>query len=127
VLDTARRLYAAFAARDVAGLLAELHPEFVGVVSAGMPLRVGGRYDGPRTMVDQVWVPVFLAYDVTPEADELLACADGRVVAVGAYRGRVRDTGTPMSAAFAHVLTFRDGKISQLVQITDTASWPATG
>lgn len=123
-LAAAHRLYAGFAARDSDAVLAELHPDFVGRVSAGMPLGVGGRHDGPPAMLREVWAPVFLAYDVVPEADELLACDDGRVVAVGAYRGTARGTGAPVDAAFAHLLRFRDGRISELVQITDTASWP---
>lgn len=124
-LSVARRFYAGFAARDGAAILAELHPEFVGQVSAGMPLAVGGRHDGPQTMLREVWSPVAVAYDVAPEADELLVCAADRMVALGAYRGRVRRTGAAVDTAFAHVLRFRDGKISELVQITDTASWPA--
>ena len=123
-LAAARDLYAAFAARDAVALLDVLHPEFVGYASAGMPLRVGGRHDGPKAMLAEVWGPVFAAYDAVPEADELLVCDDGRVVAVGAYRGTERGTGAAMEATFAHLLRFRNGKISELVQITDTASWP---
>jgi ketosteroid isomerase-like protein len=124
-LAAARDLYAAFAARDAVALLDLLHPDFVGHASAGMPLRVGGRHDGPDAMLAEVWGPVFAVYDVAPEADELLVCDDGRVVAVGAYRGAERGTGATVDAAFAHLLRFRDGKVSELVQITDTASWPA--
>jgi ketosteroid isomerase-like protein len=123
-LLAARRLYDAFARRDPVALLAELHPEFVGRVSAGMPLSVGGRHEGPDAMLHEVWVPVAFAYDVAPEPAELLECGADRLVAVGAYRGRARDSGEDIDAAFAHVLRFRDGKVSELVQITDTASWP---
>jgi len=121
----ARRLYDAFAARDAGALLAALHPSFGGVVSAGMPLGVGGRHEGPEAMLAEVWSPVFSVYDVVPEADELLSSGSERVVAVGAYRGTVRATGAPMDAAFAHVLRIDGGRVRELVQITDTASWPA--
>jgi hypothetical protein len=46
-LETARRLYEAFAAKDVGALLALLAPQFHGVVSEGMPDGLGGSYDGP--------------------------------------------------------------------------------
>jgi ketosteroid isomerase-like protein len=121
--EVSKRLYAAFADHDGAGLVSVLHPEFVGVVSAGMPLGVGGRHYGPQAMLTEVWGPVFSNYDVAPVADEYLHTDADRVVAVGAYRGTLRATGAPVNAAFAHVLRIDDGKIRELVQITDTASW----
>lgn len=123
-IEVARRLYDALAARDGAALLSLLHSSFVGVVSAGMPLGVGGRHEGPDAMLAEVWAPVLSAYDVAPSPDELIAAGLERVVAIGAYRGIERATGTPMNAAFAHVLHIDDGRVRELVQITDTASWP---
>jgi ketosteroid isomerase-like protein len=122
--EVAQRLYDAFAARDAAALLSVLHPSFVGVVSAGMPLGVGGRHDGPEAMLAEVWGPVSSAYDVVPVADELLSSEPDRVTAVGAYRGTARSTGTLVNAAFAHVLRIESARVRELVQITDTASWP---
>lgn len=126
-LAAARRLYAAFAARDPRAILESLHPAFVGEVSAGMPLGLGGTYEGPEAMLSQVWGPVARVYDLTPELGELLACGTDRVVAVGTYRGALRDSGAPVDAAFAHVLTMRESRVARLVQITDTARWPAPG
>lgn len=111
--EVARRLYDAFAARDADALLSVLHPSFVGLVSAGMPLGVGGRHDGPELMLAEVWAPVFSAYDVVPAADELLPTGPDRVVAVGAYRGTARATGAPVNAAFAHVLRIEDGRVRE--------------
>lgn len=119
----AQRLYDAFAARDPQAILDALTDDFVGIVSDGMPLGVGGRHEGARTMLGDVWGPVFANYDMHVEADELLPSGDDRVTAVGAYRGTVRATGEPVAAAFAHILTIRDGRISELRQITDTVRW----
>lgn len=125
-LDLARRLYDGFLAHDAPAILGLLQPDFEGRVSAGMPLGVGGRYDSAEAMMREVWVPVFSAYDVRVEADELLDCGE-RVVAVGGYRGSERKSGESFDASFAHVLTIGDGLIAALHQITDTASWPAVG
>lgn len=125
-LDLSRRLYEGFLAHDAAAILGLLQPDFVGDVSAGMPLGVGGRYESAEAMMSEVWVPVFSAYDVRVEADELLECGE-RVVAIGGYRGTARSGGISFDAAFAHVLTIRDGLIGALHQITDTASWPVVG
>ena len=123
-LDLARRLYAGFVAHDPQAIRGVLHDDFTGYVSAGMPLGVGGRHEGPDAMLRDVWARVVMTYDVRVEADELLPSGD-TVVAVGGYRGVERTTQRPFDAAFAHILTFRDGLIDGLTQITDTASWPA--
>lgn len=125
-LDLAHRLYDGFQAHDAPAILGLLRPDFVGTVSAGMPLGVGGRHESAEAMMRDVWIPVFSAYDVRVEADELLDCGE-RVVAVGGYRGSVREGGEEFDASFAHVLTVGDGLISALQQITDTASWPPVG
>jgi ketosteroid isomerase-like protein len=124
-LAPAHRLYAAFAARDAGALLAALHPEFVGTVSAGMPLDAGGRHDGPDAMLADVWGRVFGAYDVRVEPDAFLATDDDHVVVLGHYRGTGRSTGAPLDARFAHVLALRDDRVAALEQITDTARWHA--
>jgi uncharacterized protein len=123
-LDVARRLYDSFLAHDAEAILTQLHPQFEGIVSAGMPLGVGGIHRGPERMMADVWVPIFGAYDVRVEADELLPTGDAAVLAVGGYRGRERAAGRSFDAAFAHLLGFRDGLVGSLRQITDTASWP---
>src|SRR5258707_15591004 len=118
------QLYDAFASRDAPRLRAALHPEFVGHVSAGMPLGVGGTHTGPDQMLADVWIPVAVAYDVSPIPDDLFVVGPDCIVAVGGYRGTVRGTGAAVDAAFAHVLRLRDGLVKELRQITDTASWP---
>jgi ketosteroid isomerase-like protein len=124
-LEPARRLYAAFAARDAGAIHAALHPDFTGTVSAGMPLGTGGRHDGPDAMLADVWGPVFGAYDVHVEPDAFLTTGDERVVVLGHYRGAGRAGGAPLEARFAHVLALRDDRIASLEQITDTARWHA--
>jgi uncharacterized protein len=119
----AQRLYDALAARDPAAILDALHEDFVGAVSAGMPLGVGGRHDGRRAMLERVWGKVFAHYEISVEPEELLVSGDDRVTAVGRYRGVERATGRPVDAVFAHVLTVRDGRVAELKQVTDTRSW----
>jgi uncharacterized protein len=120
---TARRLYEAFAARDLGALRDALADDFVGHVSDGMPLGVGGEHSGPEAMIRDVWGKVFGTYEVHVDAERFYPSGDDHVVAVGHYRGTVRASGQPIEAAFAHVLTIRDGRIAHLHQITDTGSW----
>jgi uncharacterized protein len=73
-------------------------------------------------MLDKVWVPVHRTSGAMPYPADLLAVDDGRVVAIGEYRGRT-PAGEPFAATFAHVFRFTDGRIVELRQITDTRSW----
>jgi 2-(1,2-epoxy-1,2-dihydrophenyl)acetyl-CoA isomerase len=119
----ARRLYDAFAAHDGEALLAAMTEDFVGTVSAGMPLGVGGRHEGRDAMLRDCWAQVFINYDMSVQADRYIVCSPEEVVVLGSYRGTVRATGAPVDARFAHILTLRDGHVAALEQITDTRSW----
>lgn len=124
---TAQRLYSAFAAHDGPALLAALTEDFVGEVSHGMPLGVGGRHEGRDAMLRDCWAPIFMAYDIAVEADEYRQTGPDDVIALGSYRGHPRAGGPPFSARFAHVLHLRDGRVARLEQITDTGSWTPSG
>lgn len=122
-LPAARRLYDAFAAHDAPGILDALSEGFVGDVSEGMPLDVGGVHIGREAMLREVWGPVFGAYEIRVELDELLPSGPDHVIALGHYRGSDRHDGAAVDARFAHVLTVADDRITALRQITDTNRW----
>jgi len=119
----ARRLYDAMAARDPHAILDAMQEDFVGQVSEGMPLAVGGRHEGREEMVRDVWARIFGAYEMDVDVERYLPAGDDEVVALGHYRGSERATGRRFEAGFAHVLTVRDGRIASLHQITDTRVW----
>jgi ketosteroid isomerase-like protein len=118
------RVYAALGAGDRRALLASLDPGFRAEASAGMPLGLGGRIDGPEAMV-AFWWELGRHYSVRPEPEEWVDCADGRLLVVGTYRGRERATGHVVEAAFDHLWTARDDRLVALRQLTDTVRWSA--
>ena len=120
---SAGRLYDAINARDPQAILNSLSEDFVGEVSSGMPLGVGGRHVGPEAMLQDVWVRVFGAYELTLEIERFLETEDGWVVVLGDYVGRERSNGRAVKARFAHVLSVREDRITSLEQITDTRRW----
>ncbi|MGI8559369.1 MAG: nuclear transport factor 2 family protein [Solirubrobacteraceae bacterium] len=122
-LEVANDLYDAFARTDAQRLLELLHPEFVGHVSEGMPDGVGGTHVGPKAMLTEVWTPVALRFGSRPVPERFLSCDDGDVVVTGSYIGQPPGSEEQLMAAFAHVLEFRDGRIVELRQITDTQRW----
>lgn len=123
-VEAARRLYAAFEAADAPALLEALDPGFRGVVAQGMPAGLGGTYEGAERMLRDCWGRVFQLLDTRPVPEEYLEVAgDERVVVLGRYSGRARASGLAHEASFAHVLRFREGRVAELVQITDTSRW----
>lgn len=123
-VEAARRLYENIAARDPTAILATMHEDLVGVLSDGMPSGVGGSHEGREAMLSKVWGPVFASYEVRIEPERYLRCGPDEVVVLGHYRGTDRATGAPLDAAFAHIITARDGRVASLRQITDTRRWP---
>jgi ketosteroid isomerase-like protein len=88
-----------------------------------MPEHLGGTYNGAQNMLRDCWARIFALVDVRPIPDECLPLGEDRMVVTGSYTATVRATGKSLSAAFAHFLRFADARVSELVQITDTARW----
>jgi ketosteroid isomerase-like protein len=122
-IDAAERLYRALVAGNSRALLAAITPGFVGQVAEGMPNDLGGRYEGAEAMLRDCWQRLYADVEVRPIPEEILETCDGRIVVLGRYAGKARATGKPLWAAFAHVLRIDDGRVSELIQYTDTARW----
>ncbi len=119
----ARRLYAALATGDGATLDDLLTPDFQGVLADGMPFGIGGRHDGAEAMRRDGWGAIGRHYAAVAEPERFLTLQDGRLLVTGRYTGKGRRGGGPVDAAFAHLITITDGRISALEQYTDTARW----
>ena len=114
-------LYAALRPGDEETLLALLHPAFVAHFAEGMPAGAG-RADGAQAARDHWWA-IGAAYAARPIVEEIVPCVDGRLLVRGHYRGKRRSDGRALDAAFTHLWTASDGRLSELHQLTDTALW----
>jgi 2-(1,2-epoxy-1,2-dihydrophenyl)acetyl-CoA isomerase len=121
--DLARALYAALAAGDRAQLDVLLHPEFTGRTAEGMPFGIGGDHDGPAAMRRNGWGAISCHFEALAEPEEFLDLKDGRLLVKGRYRGRGKQGGAVLDAAFAHLIATDQGRIKRLEQYTDTARW----
>ena len=123
-VSTAQQLYQALAAADREALSLLLHPDFVGHITDGLPLDMGGRHDGPEAMRRDVWWTIGRHYKVEVQPEELRLLDDGRLFVAGHYRGEGRASGRRLDAAFIHLIAFAaDGRITSLQQLTDSAAW----
>jgi 2-(1,2-epoxy-1,2-dihydrophenyl)acetyl-CoA isomerase len=123
-VSTAQQLYRALAAGDREKLMTLLHPGFVGQVTDGLPLDMGGRHDGPAAMQRDVWWTIGRHYKVEIQPEEFRLLDDGRLFVGGHYRGEGRASGRRLDAEFIHLIGFADdGRAVSLHQLTDTAAW----
>jgi 2-(1,2-epoxy-1,2-dihydrophenyl)acetyl-CoA isomerase len=123
-VSTAQRLYLALATGDREALTTLLDPGFVGQVTDGLPLDMGGRHDGPEAMRRDLWWTIGRHYKVEVQPEEYRVLDDGRLFVAGHYRGEARASGRPLDAAFIHLIAFADdGLIVSLEQLTDSAAW----
>jgi 2-(1,2-epoxy-1,2-dihydrophenyl)acetyl-CoA isomerase len=121
--DLARALYAALAAGDRKQLDALLHPEFTGRTAEGMPFGIGGNYESPMAMRRNGWGRIAKHFEARAEPERFLDLADGQLLVTGHYRGRGKQGGAALDAAFAHLIAVDQGRIKSLEQFTDTARW----
>lgn len=119
--ELVRAVYAALAAGDREALLRLLHPDFEGTLTESLPF--GGVHRGAEAMIENGWWAIGRAFAVRAEPLEWIPCADGRLLVLGRYAGRARATGAPLDAAFAHLWSGSDGRLSALRQLTDSAQW----
>ncbi|WP_067905039.1 enoyl-CoA hydratase-related protein [Nocardia vaccinii] len=119
----AAELYEVLATGDRERLDAILHPEFEGRTAEGMPFGLGGVYRGPDSMWREFWGRIAQHYRARAVPREFLWSGDGRLSVVGRYQGKARVGGGTLDAEFVHTLTFVQGRIAELSQLTDTALW----
>lgn len=121
--EVVEAVYAALRAGDRPALLGILSPDVVAHFSAGLPLGIGGTHRGADAVIANGWWAIGRAFDVTARPERWMEDGPGTVVVTGTYHGTARATGRPLSVGFAHTWTLVDGKIAELVQVTDAAAW----
>ena len=120
--DLVRRLYDALATGDTESIGALLHADFRGVIADGMPAG-SGHHNGPEAMWSDGWMQIGRAFAADPKPQEMSSLVDGRLLVSGRYQGHGRRGGGPLDAAYTHLFSFRDNRISGIEQVSDTALW----
>ena len=90
----------------------------------GMPGR--GTHHGPEAVVNNVFGPAVESLDDFQAVAEEFLDAGERVIVLGRFQGRGKESGRTLDAPFAHVWTLRDGKIVHYRNYPDTANFLQT-
>jgi ketosteroid isomerase-like protein len=114
------QIYAAFARGDAPAVLNAVDADVDWVTPATLPWSRGA-YRGRDGLAEYFAGFAAALDDARVEPQELCPLPGARVVAFGVERARARATGTPFEAPFVHVFTLRDGKVTAMRGLVDTA------
>ena len=116
-------LYEAFGRGDVPAVLGAFDPGIQWREAENFRYADRNPYVGPQAVAEGVFLRISSDLDHFVVAPEKIADAGETVLAEGRYRGTVKTTGKAVSAQFAHVWRFRDGRIIEVPQYTATKQW----
>ena len=83
----------------------------------------GNPYVGPQAVAEGVFQRIVSDVENFAVLPEHFIEGGDTVVVEGRYQGKMKATGTPVDAQFAHVWQLRDGKVVRFQQYTDTKQW----
>jgi ketosteroid isomerase-like protein len=115
--------YEAFKRGDIATIIAALSPDIDWQVHGkAKSVPTIGRWKG-QNGVQEFFRTVADHQEVSEFAPKEFHAAGDNVFVLGRYGWKVRKSGKALSAEWCHVFTFRNGKVSQFREFTDTAAF----
>jgi len=119
-LDVVRRFYGYLKTGDVPAVLGLLDSEVKWTEAEGFPY-YSGTWVGPDAVLNNLLKRLAADWnDFAATPDDYLI-EGSKLVSFGHYSGTYKKTGKSIRAAFAHVWTVDDGKITSFLMFTDTA------
>lgn len=121
--DIVKALYDAFGMGDVPAVLDAFDPQIQWRGAENFLYADGNPYVGPQAVAEGVFQRIVSDVENFAVVPEHFVEGGDTVVVEGRYRGKMKATGTPVDAQFAHVWQLRDGKVVRFQQYTDTKQW----
>jgi uncharacterized protein len=121
---TVAAMYEAFGRGDVGYVLAQIAPDVEWIETEAEEIPTHGRFSSAQEVLENVFAKVpeyFERFELRPE---LWVEAGDDVIVTGRVVARTR-SGRDLDAPYAHVFSFRDGKVSRNDNFHDTALWAA--
>ena len=113
-----KTLYENFVAANIPAVLEQMDPEMSWTEAEGY--LYAGTYIGSDAILENVFKPMSVEWEGFKAEPHKIVDGGDTVVALGTYSGKYLKTGKNMNVPFAHVWTFRKGRITSFVQHTDT-------
>ena len=122
-VNVVKGMYEAFGRGDMPGVLAALDPQVEWWEAENFIYADGNPYVGPEAVLQGVFARIGGEWEDFEVAPEEVLDAGETVVGRGHYSGTFKQNGRRVRAQFAHLFTFRDGKVAKFQQYTDTAQF----
>ena len=116
-----QQAYANFKNGDVDGLLSLFSDEITWELPEMTGVPFGGKREGLGPVME-FFAQVGMTQEPVRFEPTTFVAQDNRVVALGSYDWRVRETGRDFTSNFAHVFTISDGQIVAFQEFMDTAA-----
>jgi uncharacterized protein len=120
---TIEGMYEAFGRGDIPFVIGALDPDVEWWEAENFIYDDRNPYIGPQAVLEGVFARIGSEWEwftVTPI--EVLDAGES-IVGRGHYAGKYKQTGREVKAQFAHVFSFRNGKVVRFQQYTDTAQF----
>ena len=125
-VSVVRGMYEAFGRGDIAGVIAALHPQIEWLEAENFIYADGNPYIGPQAVLEGVFMRIAAEWEGFSVAPKEILDAGDTVVGHGYYSGTYKQNGRSVRAQFAHLFSFREGKVVGFQQYTDTAQFLQT-
>jgi ketosteroid isomerase-like protein len=122
-VDLALSVYEAFAKGDINAVLDLLDPKVEWNEAENFIYADGSPYIGPTAVLEGVFKRIGSEWEGFSSSLNEVLDAGETIVVRGYYSGTYSKNGRQVRAQFAHLLTFRNGKIVKFQQYTDTAQF----
>lgn len=118
-----RNVYESFARGDVPNALRDFHPQIEWREAENFVYADGNPYVGPDRVLHGVFARIGADFDDFRVSPQDFVHDGNTVITLGRYTGRVKATGKPVDARFAHVWKLDGNQITSFEQLTDTAQF----
>ena len=115
-------MYEAFGRGDVPQVLAQLAPDLEWIETEAADVPTHGTFTSPQEVLENVFAKVPQYFEQFELRPELWIETGDDVVVTGRVVARTHDD-RKLDAPYAHVFSFRDGKVSRNGNFHDTALW----
>ncbi len=122
-LKTVESFYAAVGRGDIPHIIGALHPDLNWQEAEGSVYADKNPYIGADAVLTGLFARLGGEWDGFSAVPAEFVDGGETVVALGRYRGTYKATGVKLDAQFAHVFSFKDGKVASFQQYTDTAQF----
>ena len=122
-VNVVRGMYAAFAKGDIPAIIAALDPQVEWWEAENFIYADGNPYVGPDAVLIGVFMRIGGEWEGFAVSPKEVLDAGETIIGHGYYSGTYKQTGKKVRAQFAHLFTFREGKIVKFQQYTDTSQF----